>query len=67
MRFQKANQGGKQVWVGGAAPQLLCPDSGQVEEALRPAALSERCRKRGKGERVGIVVSFVDHGLEWAR
>jgi two-component system cell cycle response regulator DivK len=45
-------------------PKLICPDSGQVEEAPRPTRIAKRCRKGGKGESMRVVWSVARHGLE---
>ena len=36
MRLEEADQRGEQRRVAGSRPKLVCPDSGQVEEPLRP-------------------------------
>jgi hypothetical protein len=56
MGFEKGNQRRKQDWVVRPAPKLICPDSGQVEEPLRPTLVAKRCRKSGKGNDDRIVV-----------
>ena len=52
MRLEEADQRGEQA---PARPRrrakLVCPDSGQVEEPLRPPFVAKRCRKRGEGKR----------------
>jgi hypothetical protein len=63
MRFEKGDQRDEQDWVVRPAPQFIRPDSGQVEEPLRPALVAKRCRKRGKGQRMRISWSLVMHGL----
>ena len=55
MRFEEAKQRGEQRRVAGPARELIRPDSGQVEEPLRPAFVAERCRKRGEGKRHRII------------
>jgi len=55
MRFEKPQQGGEQLRVACPEAQLLSPDSGQIEETLRPTLLTKRCRKRGEGENHRIV------------
>jgi hypothetical protein len=42
MRFEKADQRGKKRRLARPKPKLVRPDSGQVEEALRPALVAER-------------------------
>ena len=55
MRFEKADQGREQRRVCRSGAKLVCPDSGQVDEPLSPPPVTERCRKRGKRERKGII------------
>ena len=57
MRLEKPQQGGEQRGIAGSGAKLVCPDSGQVEEPLSPPLLANRCRKRGKRERKGIIWS----------
>ena len=64
MRFEKAQQRRKQHGIGGAEPQLVSPNSGQVEEPLRPTLRAERCGQRSKGERDRIIWYPGCHGLE---
>jgi hypothetical protein len=64
MCFEEADQGGEQRGLVRPAAKLLCPDSGQVEEAAGPPFVAERCRKRGKGKGMGIVWRLGRHGLE---
>jgi hypothetical protein len=47
MRLEKGDERGKQHGIGRSFPQLDRPDSGQVEEPLRPPIVAKRCRKRG--------------------
>ena len=56
MRFQKRDQRRKQHRVVRPAPKLICPNSGQVEEPLRPPLVPKRCRKSGKGNDQRITV-----------
>ena len=55
VRFEEAKQRGEQFRVAGPGAQLIGPNSGQVEEPLRPTLVTERCRERGEGERHRIV------------
>ena len=55
MRLKKAEQGGQHCRVVEPAPELVGPDSGQVEEALRPTIVAKRCHKRSEGERHRII------------
>jgi hypothetical protein len=42
--FEKGKEGGKQRRLARSPPELICPDSGQIEEPLRPTLVRERCR-----------------------
>jgi len=42
--LQEPEHRGKQLWVARLALQFIRPDSGQVEEPLRPTFVAERCR-----------------------
>ena len=53
MRFEESDQRGKQRRIVRPAAKLVCPDSGQVKEPLRPAFVRKRRRKSGEGERIG--------------
>ena len=64
MRFQEAKHGGEKRRFAQPGPQLLSPDSGQVEEPLRPTLRAERCRQRSEGERDGIIWYPGCHVLE---
>ena len=67
VRFEEAQQRGEQRRLAGTAAELIRPDSGQVEEPMRPPFVAERCRKRGEGERDRIGWTWGSHGLETAR
>ena len=56
MRFQEAKHGGEKRRFAEPGPQLLSPDSGQIEEPLRPTLIAERCRQRGESKNQGITV-----------
>jgi hypothetical protein len=56
VRLEETQQSGEERRLGGPGPQLVRPDSGQVEEPLSPSLITERCRKRAKGNREGIIV-----------
>ena len=43
MAFEEVEKRDEQGWLGGAIAKLVSPDSGQVEEALRPSRFIERC------------------------
>ena len=64
MRFEEPQQRSKQGRLAHAAPQLIRPDSGQVEEPLRPTLTPKRCRKRGEGKSHRIIVVCAQQGLE---
>jgi two-component system cell cycle response regulator DivK len=55
MRFEEANQRGKQGRFARPGPKLVCPDSGQLDEPLSPPLLTKRCRKSGEPEGKGII------------
>ena len=64
MRFQEAKHGGEKRRFAQPGPQLLSPDSGQVEEPLRPTLRAERCGQGGEGESDRIIWYPGCHGLE---
>jgi hypothetical protein len=64
MRFEEAQDGYQQRWFGCSAAKLVSPDSGQVEEPLRPALLTKRLGKRGEAERNRVIWCPGVHGLE---
>ena len=64
MRFQEAKHGGEKRRFAEPGPQLLSPDSGQVEEPLRPTLGAERCGERSEGESDRIIWYPGCHGLE---
>jgi len=49
MRLEKMQDSGEQRRFAQPASKLVGPDSGQVEKALRPTLIAERCRKRSEG------------------
>jgi hypothetical protein len=53
--LEEAKQRGEEFHVSRAGTELVGPDSGQVEEALRPTLIAERCRQGGEGKSDGIV------------
>ena len=55
MSLEEAKQSGEDLPVSRAGAQLIGPDSGQVEESLRPTLVTERCRQRDEGKRHRIV------------
>jgi len=66
MGLEECNERRKEDRIVRPAPELICPDSGQVEEPLRPALVAKRCRKRGKGKSHRIVWCLGEHALETA-
>ena len=67
MPFKKTEQRREHCRVVDPVPELLGPDSGQVEEALRPTIVAERCDKRSEGERHRIIWYPKVHSLKCAR
>lgn len=47
MRFEEGDERREQHRVGRPVPELIRPDSGQVEEPPRPPIVAKRCGKRG--------------------
>ena len=64
MCFEKADQGRKQGRIAGSRAQLICVDSGQVDEPLSPPRITKRCRKCGEGERERIIWLRGRHDLD---
>jgi len=56
VRLEECDQCRKQYRVVRPAPKFICPNSGQVEEPLRPPLVAKRCRKSGKGNDQRIAV-----------
>jgi two-component system, cell cycle response regulator DivK len=67
VRLEEAQQRGKERRIGRPLPQLLSPNSGQVDEPLRPPVGPKRCRKSGKGKCDRIVWTMLRHGLSCGR
>ena len=63
MRFEEAQQSGEKSVLAGPQPQLVSPDSGQVDEPLRPTRVTKRCRKCGESENHRIIVVRGLHSL----
>ena len=63
MRLQKPDQCGEQAGLSGAGAQLICPDSGQVQEPPRPPFVRKRRRECRKGKRMGIIWRWWRHAL----
>jgi hypothetical protein len=51
MRFEEPNHRREKRRISHALAKLVCPDSGQIEEPLRPAFVTKRCRERAKSYR----------------
>jgi len=62
MRFEKAQERAKQRRIGGSRPQLVSPDSGQLDEPLRPASVTKRCRKGSERESDRVIPVCARHG-----
>ena len=62
--FQKGNQAYEKRRVAGAAPELVCLDSGQCEEPLRPPFVGNCRRKCGQSESIGVVWRLERHCLD---
>ena len=56
MRLEETEQRREERRLGGSDLELFSPDSGQVEKALRPAIIAERCPERAKRQRNRIIV-----------
>ena len=56
MPLEEAEERCQQLWLPRASAKLVSPDSGQVEEPLRPTLIAERCRQRGERKNQGITV-----------
>ena len=55
MRLEEADERAKQGRLAGPSAELVCPDSGQVDEPLSPPLLTKRCRKCGERESEGVI------------
>ena len=56
MRFEECDQRREEPRIIGLVPQLLRPNSGQVEKPPGPSLVTERCRKRGEGKGYRVVL-----------
>jgi hypothetical protein len=63
MRFEESQKRREKRGIIEPAPELVSPDSGQVEEPLRPPVVPKRCRERGEGNSRGVIWCWVRHGL----
>ena len=57
--LEEPDERGENSRLGSPRAKLVRPNSGQVEEAMGPAAVTERCRKRGKGQCVNILRGII--------
>ena len=62
MALEEAEERCQQLWLPRASAKLVSPDSGQVEEPLRPTVVAERCGKRAKRESDGVIWDSVHRG-----
>ena len=66
--LEEAEQRGEQCRIAKALTKLVGPNSGQVEEAVRPTFCPERCGKRSEGKRRRLPRAIIwypaVHGLE---
>jgi two-component system cell cycle response regulator DivK len=63
VRLEESDERREQRRLVRPAPELIRPDSSQREEPLGPTLVTERCSKRCKSDRYGIVWFLVGHGL----
>ena len=64
VRFEEAQQGRQQRGLRRPAPKLLGPDSGQVDEPLRPTLAPKRCGEGTEGEGYRVALVLAQHSLE---
>ena len=55
MRLEEGDEADEQCRLARAAPELVCLDSGQCEEPLRPPFVGNCRRKCGQSESIGVV------------
>ena len=67
MRFEKAYDGREKPGFADPSTQLVCPDSGQVDEPLSPPIVTQRCRKRGKGDSLRVSWRMIEQSLTFSR
>jgi two-component system, cell cycle response regulator DivK len=63
MGLEKGQSGGQQAALAGAGAQLICIQSGEVEEPPRAPFVGEGRRQRGQGKRFGVICGGAQHGL----
>ena len=56
VRLEEMQQRREERRLGGVRFQLMRPDSGQIDEPLRPPSTPERCCKGGQGESDWVIV-----------
>ena len=66
MSLKKTKERRKKRRVRGSCSQFFRPDSGQIEKALRPPLITDRCSKSSKGKDHGIFVVFAVQSLRGA-
>ena len=57
--LEEPDERGENSRLGSPRAKLVRPNSGQVEEAMGPAAVTERCRKSGKGQCVDVLWGII--------
>jgi hypothetical protein len=67
VRLQESKQRAEQDRLVGPGAQLICPNSGQVQEPQRAPFVTKRRRKRRKCKRMGVGWRSGKHGLEPVR
>ena len=67
MGFEEPDQRRKQLRLAKPRAKLLCPDSGQVDEPLSPPIVTQRCRKRGKGDSLRVSWRMIEQSLTFSR
>ena len=67
MCFQEGNQRSEQAGVVSLGSQLVCPDSGQVEEPPRATFVRKRRGQSREGERMRVVWRLALHRLRLFR
>jgi two-component system cell cycle response regulator DivK len=63
--FEETEQGREKRRLIGPAPELVRPNSGQINEPLRPTLAPKRCRQRGQGKSHRVIVVCALHGVGW--
>ena len=64
MRFEKTDQCSEQARFARSGAKLVCPDSGQLDEPLRPSGITKGYGKGAKGKLEGIIWLQRAHDLE---